>query len=170
MRCKNIARGCSLASLLHRWRQARMARVARRSHLFCNSVEAYDESAYKCDNTRADNNSNSSPAQYGKCPGDNQRQAVSQPRRRGAARLCVWAGLFDIRRNQGRRNRQWDAGGRPSSQRNLRHGCRQRSALHFRLWPGLLAKLASEHSGVRWKDRCPRTEESDPPVSHPFTL
>ena len=29
---------------------------------------------------------------------------------------------------------------------------------------------ASKHSGVRWKDRCPRTEESDPPVSHPFTL
>ena len=54
---------------------------------------------------------NSSPVPYGNRRGDNQRQADSQPRRMGAARLCVWAGLFDIRRNQGRRNRQWDAGG-----------------------------------------------------------
>ena len=46
-----------------------------------------------------------------------KRQANSQPRRMGAARLCVWAGLFDIRRNQGRGNRQWDAGGRPPSRR-----------------------------------------------------
>ena len=41
--------------------------------------------------TRVSNNSNSSPAQYRNCPADNQRQTDTQPRRRGAARLCVWA-------------------------------------------------------------------------------
>ena len=51
-----------------------------------------------------------------------------------------------------------------------RRSCRQRSALHYRLRPRLLARLASEHSSLWWKDRCPRTKEADPPVSHPFAL
>jgi hypothetical protein len=36
--------------------------------------------------------------------------------------------------------------------------------------PGFWRNSQVKHSGVRWKNRCPRTEESDPPVSHPFAF
>ena len=54
----------------------------------------------------------------------------------GTTRLGVWAGLFDIRRNQGRRNRQWDAGGRPSPRRNLRRRRRHGQPYIFDCGPG----------------------------------
>ncbi len=36
--------------------------------------------------------------------------------------------------------------------------------------PGVLAKLAGEHPGVRREDRCSRTEEIDSPLPHSFAL
>ena len=40
----------------------------------------------------------------------------------------------------------------------------------FDCGPGFWRNSQVSTPAVRWKDRCPRTEESDPPVSHPFTL
>ena len=55
------------------------------------------------------------------------------------SRPSVRAGLFDIRRHQGGRNRQWDARRRPTSRRNLRRSRRQWGALHCRLRPRVSA-------------------------------